>query len=77
MSKRDDKRWWHVYTQNKDMSKTMDEQNRAWEQMKRVTTPAVLQEGSVFALVVKDPRLGLPVTKSSVDMASRELYTGS
>ena len=54
----------------------LEEQNNSWEQMKGVTSPGVLKAGSVIALVVKDPRLGLPVRKSSVDMACEDLYEG-
>ena len=67
-------RWWQAYSNNPDYQKNLTDQNALWEQMKGVTSPGVLVSGSVMALVVKDPRLGLPLTKSSVDMASKDLY---
>ena len=69
-------RWWEVYSKGEDRIKMLEEQNKSWEQMKVVGSPGVLKAGSVVALVVKDPRLGLPVRKSSVDMASEDIYKG-
>ena len=68
--------WWEVYSRGENRIKMLEEQNNSWEQMKGVTSPGVLKAGSVIALVVKDPRLGLPVRKSSVDMACEDLYQG-
>ena len=70
-------RWWEEYSRGEERRKMLEKQNQSWEQMKGVASPGVLKAGSVFALVVKDPRLGLPVRKSSVDMASEDLYKGS
>ena len=69
-------RWWEVYSEGEDRIKMLEDQNKSWEQMKGVASPGVLKAGSVLALVVKDPRLGLPVRKSSVDMASEDIYKG-
>ena len=69
-------RWWEVYSKDENRIKILEEQNESWEQMKGVASPGVFKAGSVIALVVKDPRLGLPVMKSSVDMASEDLFKG-
>lgn len=65
-----------MYTRSEERIKILKEQNNSWEEMKGVSSSGVLKSGSVIALVVKDPRLGLPVRKSSVDMSAEELYKG-
>lgn len=69
-------RWWQSYSSDPTHLKNVTDQNALWELMKGVTSPSVLVPGSVVAIVVKDPRLGLPLKKSSVDMASENLYKG-
>ena len=69
-------RWWEVYGQGEGRIKRLLEQNKCWEEMKTMGSTGVLKAGSVMALVVKDPRLGLPVRKSSINMASEDLYKG-
>ena len=68
--------WWEVYSQDEDRIKKLEEQNKYWELIKTMGSTGVLKAGSVMALVVKDPRLGLPIRKSSVDMASEDVYKG-
>ncbi|XP_028402359.1 ribonucleases P/MRP protein subunit POP1-like [Dendronephthya gigantea] len=75
-SKNRGSRWWEVYSKGEERIKMLNEQNKSWEDMKSVSSSGVLKSGSVIALVVKDPRLGLPVRKSSVDMSAEEIYKG-
>ncbi|XP_046858385.1 ribonucleases P/MRP protein subunit POP1-like [Xenia sp. Carnegie-2017] len=67
-------RWWDRYIEDKDRIKIIVEQNKNWEQMKGLMSPGMFKAGTVMALIVKDPRFGLPVRKSSIDMASEDIY---
>ena len=68
--------WWQEYSKNEGMNKMLVEQNTFWDQLKGVSTSRMLKAGSVLALIVKDPRLGLPVRKSSIDIAAEHVYKG-
>ena len=68
--------WWQSFCSDPAHLKNVTDQNALWERMKGVTSPGVLVSGSVVAVVVKDPRLGLPLRKSSVDVVSKDLYKG-
>lgn len=70
-------KWWKTSLDSPSDSLVQSTQSALWDKLKKACSPSVLPPGCVIGLTVDDPRLYLPVKKTSIASATEGINSGN